>query len=177
MARRTRHELKKNEFADHLAKVSHFFTQNRRKVVLGGGTALAVVGVSLAVFLYLRSQQANANDAFSKALATYHALVTPTPPPQGTNIQHFKTREEKYKEALRQFTDVSGQFHRYRVGRWARYYAALCQRDLGNSAAAEKELIAIAGANDADLAALSKMALASLYQQSSRTADAEKIYH
>lgn len=175
MARLTRHELKKDEFADHLATVSHFFTQNRRRVVLGGGTAIVVVGVSLAVFLYLSRQQANASDAFGKALATYHAPVTPAPP-QGTSLQYFKTREEKYKEALRQFTDVSGQFHRYRVGRWARYYAALCQRELGNSAAAEKELIAITGENDIDLAALSKMARASLYQKSSRTAEAEKIY-
>ena len=174
MARLTRHELKKDEFADRLATVSHFFTQNRRRVVLGGGTALAVVGVSLAVFLYVRSQQAKASDAFGQALTTYHAPVTPTPP-QGTSTQYFKTREEKYKEALRQFREVSGQFHRYTVGRWARYYAALCQRELGNSAA-EKELTAIAGESDPDLAALSKMALASLYQQSSRTAEAEKIY-
>ena len=175
MARLTRHELKKDEFADRLATVRHLFTENRRKVVLGGGTALGVVGLSLAVFLYWSSQQAKASDAFSTALTTYHAPVVPTPP-QGTTRQLFKTREEKYKEALRQFTEVSGQFRRRSVGRWSRYYAALCQRELGNSAAAEKELAAIAGESDPDLAAMSKMALASLYQQTSRPADAEKIY-
>ena len=131
MARLTRHELKKDEFADRLATVSHAFTQNRRKIVLGGGTVLLVVAVSVGVLLYLRSRQAKASDALSTALATYHALVAPAPP-QGTNIQHFKTREEKYKEALRQFTEVSGQFRRHRQGRWSRYYAALCQRELGN---------------------------------------------
>ena len=175
MARLTRHELKKDEFADHLATVSHFFTQNRRQVVLGGGAALVVVGLSLGVFLYLSRQQAKANDAFSTALDTYHAPVTPTPP-EGTNRLVFKTREAKYKEAMRQFTEVAGQFRRRSQGRWARYYAALCQRELGNSAAAEKELTALVGESDPDVAAMSKMALGGLYQQTSRTAEAEKIY-
>ena len=175
MARLTRHELKKDEFADRLTTVTHVFTQNRRRIILGGGTLLLLVGVSLAVLLYLRSQQTKASDALSTALATYHAMVTPSPP-QGTNLPHFKTREEKYKEALRQFTEVSVQFRRRSQGRMARYYAALSQRELGNSAEAEKELTAIARESDPDVAALAKMALAALYQQTSRTAEAEKTY-
>ena len=137
MARLTRHELKKDEFADRLTTVTHVFTQNRRRIILGGGTLLLLVGVSLAVLLYLRSQQTKASDALSAALVTYHALVTPAPP-QGMTLPNFKTREEKYKEALRQFTEVSVQFRRRSQGRMARYYAALSQRELGNSAEAEK---------------------------------------
>lgn len=175
MARLTRHELKKDELADRLATLRGSLAQNRRRIVLGGGTTLLVVAVSLAIFLYVRSRQAGAAEAFSKALVTYHAVVTATPPP-GTNLPHFKTGEEKYKEALRQFTEVSSQFGRQRPGRWARYYAALCQRELGQSAEAEQQLVAIAGENDAELAAAAKMALATLYQRTSRTEEAEKIY-
>jgi len=175
VARLSRHELKKDELADQLATVTQFFTQNRRNLVLWGGTTLLLVGASLAVLLYVRGQQGRANDAFSAALATYHAPVTPNPPP-GITILVFKTREEKYKEALRKFTEVSDQFGRYRVGRWSRYYAALCQVELAHSAEAEKALAAIGGESDADLAALAKLALGGLYQRTSRTADAEKTY-
>ena len=175
MARLTRRELKKDEFADQLATVRHVFSHNRRRIVLGGGTVLFLVAATVGVLLYLRSQQAAAADAFGKALSTYHTLVTQQTI-QDPRARYFKTNEEKYKQALEEFTQVSEQFRRYRQGRWARYYVALCQRGVGQSAEAEKELAALAGESDPDLVAVAKMALASLYQQTSRTTDAEKIY-
>ena len=175
MARLTRQELKKDEFAERLVAVKGFFAHNRRRIVFGGGTALLIVVVVVGVFLFLRSRQANAADAFSKALATYHAVVVAEPPPTLT-LQHFKTAEEKYREALNQFTDVATRFGRHRQGQWARYYAALCKRELGQTMEAEQELAALGGESDRDLAAVAKMALADVYQKTSRTEEAEKIY-
>ena len=175
VARLTRHELKTDELAARLATAKQFFAHRRKTITAGAGTALLLLGASLGIFLYVRSRQAKAAEAFSLALAGYHGFVTPNPPPTLT-VPHFKTAEEKYKEGLQKFSDVSSQFRWYRQGRWARYYAALCQRELGKNAEAEKELAAIAKEGDPDLAALSKMALAALYQQTSRGGEAEKIY-
>lgn len=175
MARLSRHELKRDEFADRLATVTGFFARNRRRIVFGGGTALLVMVVVVGTLLFLRSRRAGASDAFSTALTTYHALVIAQPPATLT-LRHFKTAEEKYREALRQFTDVFARFGSYQQGRWARYYAALCQRELGQTAEAEQALAALAGEGDRDLAAVAKMALAALYGKSSRTEEAEKIY-
>ena len=175
MARLTRQEMKKDEFADRLATVTGFFAQNRRQIVIGGGAALAGVAVVLGVFLFVRSRQATASDAFGKALMSFHAPVVAQPTP-GLTIQTFKTAEEKYRATLSLFTGVSSQYGRYQQGRWARYYAALCKRELGQTAEAEKELAALGSEGDPDLAAVAKMALAALYQKASRAEDAEKIY-
>jgi len=175
VARLTRHELKKDEFADRLAAATGFFSRNRKQIVLGGGTVLLVVAVTTGVLYYVRSRQNAASEAFGRALSTYNALVIETPP-AGVTVQTFKTAQEKYTEAVRQFEEVAEQFGSYRQGRWARYYAALAQRELGQHAVAEQTLLAIAGEGDRDLAAVAKMALGALYQKTSRTEDAERIY-
>jgi tetratricopeptide (TPR) repeat protein len=175
VARLTRQELKKDEFADRLGAVTGFFSHHRRRIVLGGGAALLGVAVVVGVVLFLRSRQASAADAFGKALMSFHAPVVAQPAP-GLTIQTFKTAEEKYRAALTQFTDVSSQYGRTQQGRWARYYAALCKGEMGQTADAEKDLAALGSEGDRDLAAVSKMALAALYQKASRTEDAEKVY-
>ena len=175
MARLSRHELKTDEFADQLGVVTEFFTRNRKQIVLGGGALLASVVVIVGVLMYIRSREAAASEAFGNALRTFHAIIIETPP-VGYTLPTFKTADEKYTEAIRQFTEVSERFGGNSVGRWARYYTALSQRELGQNAVAEQGLQAIASGGDPDLAAVSKMALAGLYQKTSRTADAEKLY-
>jgi tetratricopeptide (TPR) repeat protein len=167
--------MKKDELADRLANVTGFFSHHRRQIVLGGGAALLGVAVVVGGVLFLRSRQATAAEAFGKALLSFHTPVEPNPAP-GLTIKTFKTAEEKYKTALNEFTEVSSQYGRYQQGRWARYYAALCKRELGQTEDAEKDLVALGSEDDRDLAAVSKMALAALYQKASRTEDAEKIY-
>jgi tetratricopeptide (TPR) repeat protein len=175
VARLSRHELKTDELADRLAVVKTFFERNRKQLMLGGGAALLAVLVVVGVLMYVRSRQAAASEAFGEALLTYHALIIETPP-VGYTLPTFKTPDEKYAEAIRQFTEVAEQFGSYSVGKWARYYVALSQREAGQHAVAEQALLAIAADSDRDLAATAKMALAGLYQKTSRTEDAEKIY-
>jgi predicted negative regulator of RcsB-dependent stress response len=175
VARLSRRELKTDEFADRLAIITGFFSRNRKQFLLGGGSVLLAVIVAVGVLLYVRSRQGAASEAFGEALVSYHALVVDAPP-EGYTLPTFKTADEKYTEAIRQFTDVSDQFGSYSVGKWARYYTALSQRELGQYAVAEQSLLAIASDGDPDLAAIAKMALAGLYQKTSRTADAEKLY-
>ncbi len=175
MARLSRRELKRDEFADRLATVTGFFSRNRGSIIFGGGSVFLAVVVAFGAFFFVRSRQAAASELFGEALVTYHALVIETPP-EGVTIQTFPTAEEKYTKAIRQFTEVSEQFGSYSVGRWARYYTALSQRELGQHAVAEPGLLAIIEEGDSDLAAVAKMALAALYQKTSRTDEAEALY-
>ena len=96
-------------------------------------------------------------------------------PPETTQI-YFKSDAEKYQQALKLFSDVASRYSWIGQGRYARYYVGLCQRALGNTADAEKELKAVAEGRDTDLAALGKLALGGLYEQTGRTDQAEKIY-
>lgn len=174
MARLTRHELKKDELGTRLSAGMDVFVKHQKKITRVGLIAAASIGLGLVIYLYVRSQQAQAAESFTKALESYHAPVVQTPP-QGFTGVSFKTPEEKYQKALEQFTETAGQFSRYAAGRWARYYAALCQRELGKLAEAEKELQSLARQGSADFSALSKLALAGVYEQTNRAAEADKL--
>ena len=175
MARLTRRELKTDTFATRLSAVTEFFLQNRKNFAVVGAAFLLVVAAGWGGSLYLRSREAQAAEALGKALAAYHGVVSPTPPP-GLNARSFKTEKEKYEEAQKQFTAVAARFPRFSQGRWARYYAALCQRDLDNLPEAEKELSSIAKESDPEVAAQAKMALADIDQQNGRVEEAIKLY-
>ncbi|MBI3895823.1 MAG: tetratricopeptide repeat protein [Acidobacteria bacterium] len=175
MARLTRKELKTDTLATRLASVTEIFLSNRKKLAVGGAVILLLLAGGWGGSLYLQSREAEASEAFGQALSTYHGLVSPTPPPN-LNLPSFATEKEKYEEAQKQFLTVAERFSRFSQGRWARYYAALCQRDLGNLSGAEQELSPLAKASDPELAAQAKMALAGIYQQDNRKEEAEKLY-
>ncbi|MGH9783305.1 MAG: hypothetical protein ACRD88_03895, partial [Terriglobia bacterium] len=80
MARLTRQEMKKDEFADRLATVTGLFARNRRRIVIAGGAALVGVAVVVGAILVVRSRQSSASDAYGKALVSYHAPVVAQPP-------------------------------------------------------------------------------------------------
>ena len=175
LARLKRRELKTDELETRMNAVKDFFASHQKKIVLGGVAALLGVGMVLGVLYYIRRQQANASQAFSDAIETYHGVVMESPP-EGLPIPSFKTGEEKFTKAREQFIEVSQRYSRYLPGRLARYYAALSLRDLGKLEEAETELSAIAREKDEERASLAKMALAGIYRQTGRMEQAEKQY-
>ena len=175
MARLTRHELKKDELGTRLSRLMDFFLAQRKRIMLGVLAGVIGIGLGLGIFFFVRSRQVRAADAFAKALATFHAPVTANPP-QGSTVVSYKTNEEKYQKAQAEFTEVAGQYSGYAAGRMARYYAAICQRELGKLAEAEEEFKALAQEGDANLGALAKLGLAGVYEQTNRSEEAAKIY-
>ena len=151
------------------------FHQHRRKIVLLSGIALLVIAVVGGLLLYARSQRTQAGAAFAGALATFHAPVLPTPPTNRSDLEYYTTNEEKYTAAWGQFTEISGEFSWFALGDLAQYYAALCQRELGKLAEAEQDLGFIAKGGNQDLAGLAKVVLASIYEQTGREEEAEKL--
>jgi TolA-binding protein len=63
-----------------------------------------------------------------------------------------------------------------RASDFARYFAGITASDLGDNANAEKNLKDVASVHNADLAALGKFALASVYRKTNRDKDAIEIY-
>ena len=175
MARLTRQELRKDELAIRFAAAREFFLAHQRKIAILGGAVLLLSGVIAGSLLYVRHLQTQAGEAFARALVTFHAPVTPNPPAD-SRVQYFKTDEEKYTDASKQFSEVSQQFSRFFQGDLARYYGALCQRNLGKLPEAEKDLESIAQGGSPELVGLAKIALAGIFQQTGREGEAEKLY-
>jgi len=176
LARLTRQQLKKkDEFAVWVESVQEFFLQHQQLLIKSSVGVVIAAALVIGGYLYVSSRQDNASNAFTAALATFHAPVGGAAPASAPG-PHFNTNAEKFQAAMKQFSDVSSRYSWTAQGRFARYYSALCQRELGNAPEAEKELTGLAGNRDHELAALAKMALAGTYEASARNDESEKLY-
>ena len=175
MARLTRHQLKQDELSQRLASGRDFVLGHKKNISLIASVSVGALAVGLGILFFIRGAQANAGAAFANALNTYHAPVL-TSPPNIPNLESYKTNDEKNQAALEKFNAVAKDYSRYAAGRLARYYAAVCLRELGKFPEAEKDFQAVAEQGSAQVAALAKIGLASVYEQTNRTSEAEKLY-
>ena len=84
---------------------------------------------------------------------------------------------ERAKAANAAFTDVASHYGLTKDGKNARYFAGLTYMEEGQTQSAEDTLKQVAGSWDHELASLGKFALAGLYRQSGRDAQAIDVYN
>jgi predicted negative regulator of RcsB-dependent stress response len=92
----------------------------------------------------------------------------------------YTTAGDRAKAANQQFVAVARQYGWLSEGSKAHYFAGVTYEELNQTAPAETELKAAAGAwswGDRNLANLAKLALAGLYHQMDRDAEAIDIYN
>jgi len=171
----TRHALKGDKFAQATKTSVTWLSGHRSGVmrwVITAGVVL-VVGAGLLIFWNVR--EASANAALGAAMDTYSAfLAEPGAPPQkGT----FATAAERSKAANQQFEAVANQYGWLQQGAKARYFAGVTYQELGQSGQAEAELKKAADSWDHNLSNLAKLALATLYHQTSRDAQAIDLFN
>jgi predicted negative regulator of RcsB-dependent stress response len=140
-----------------------------------------VVSVVLAVALciggliYWNVRTSAADSALGAALDTYDTpLSVPGEPAEAGT---YATSTERSKAAHEQFAAVAAKYNWLPEGAKARYFAAVTDRELGQNAAAEAELKQVAGSWDHNLSNLAKLALAGLYHQTGRDAQAIDLYN
>ena len=91
-------------------------------------------------------------------------------------MQSFTSLKERATEARKQFDAVIAQYPHTRASDFARYFAGITASSLDDNANAEKNLKEVASVHNADLAALAKFALASVYRKTNRDKDAIELY-
>jgi predicted negative regulator of RcsB-dependent stress response len=170
----TRHALKKDSFAQATATSVSWLSGHRSGVVRWAitGVLVVVVGVAALIFWSLRSSAANS--ALGAAMDTYSGpLAQPGAPPENGV---YATASERSKAANQQFAAVAQQYGWLPEGVKAHYFVGVTDTELGQNAAAESELKIAAGAWDRNVANLAKLALAGLYHQTARDAQAIDLY-
>ena len=167
--------MKQDELSARIASGRNFFQAHKKNLSLAVAVSAGALALGLGLFVYIRSQQTRAAAAFAEALNTYHAPVL-TNPPAVPNLESYKTNDDKNQKALEKFNAVARSYSFYTAGRLARYYAAICLRELGKYPEAEKEFLALAEFRDTRLASLAKVGLASVYELTNRSSEAEKVY-
>ncbi len=173
MDRITRKSLKDDRFAAEVTHSVEYLAEHRRQALLYGGIGAAVLAVALGAFFYIRHRQNAAHMALYKALETYHALVTEEERPGRIT---FHTEQEKQKQSLKEFEQLFQSYPRSTEGRMARYYSALVQKEMGNTAEAQKRLEQAAADGPPEVSGLARLELAQIYIAQKKDEEARKQY-
>lgn len=176
MRAEARHQLKQDRFAATTFETFSWAVEHRKNLIMGGAAAALVVALVLGGWTYLQNQEQLASTQLGQALRTFEAQIVPPGTPPQPGVTTFSSVKERAQAAQPAFRTIAAKYGLTHSGELARYFAALTDIDLGNTSAAEKELKDIAGAHNKDLAALAKLALASVYHNSNRDSDAIGLY-
>jgi tetratricopeptide (TPR) repeat protein len=171
----TRHALKKDKFAQATASSVSWVSGHRSGVLRWAIAAVVVIAILVGGLVFWNIRTTAADTALGAALDTYDAaLAQPGAPPENGV---YASAAERSKAANKQFADVAEKFGWLPQGAKAHYFEGITDQELGQTAAAETELKTAAGSWDKNLANLAKLALAGIYHQSNRDAEAIDLYN
>jgi tetratricopeptide (TPR) repeat protein len=179
LARLTRHEiLKEDRFLLTVETIRDFFLTRRKQILLGLGAIALVTFLGLGWSYNSAHQNEKAKDELSHALKIYHSPVVTTAQGQGStspNELTFNNSAKKYEEALAEFQKVSQSYSSRPAGKIAKYYAGLCLRGLNRN----NEAIAILeplSREKSDYGMLARVVLADVYEKSGNLNRATETY-
>jgi predicted negative regulator of RcsB-dependent stress response len=174
--RYTRQALKQDRFAETAADAMHWTVEHRSKMINGGIAVAAILIVFLGAFWYTHHREVKATEELGQALMTYQAPLRPPAIPADPQQPSFSSVQERAIAAGKQFNQIASDYGSTKSGKFAKYFAGLAAIDAGNEKVGEEHLKYVAGLRDKDVSSLAKVALAALYRDTNREADAVNIY-
>jgi predicted negative regulator of RcsB-dependent stress response len=167
-----RKELKHDKFVDQVSHGVEYAAGHRSQMVKWGGAALALLLVSVGVYLYISHEHSVRQEALHNAMNTYEAGVGPA---GNEFLKSFATQADKDKAVVKDLSEVSNNYSGKEEGRIARYFLGLHYADKGNLAEAEKQMKTVAESGKDAYASQAKLSLAQIYDSMGRTPEAEKL--
>lgn len=149
---------------------------NQRTTLLFGGLALLLLVVLAVAYSIYQHRTAEAQTAFGVAMQTYQTPVVRPGQALPPGMKAFNTAKERATAAHTQFEDVAHRFGMTEPGKLAQYFAGVTSMEAGDNGQAEDTLKQVSGSWNGDTAALGKLALAQLYQQTGNSAGAVSLY-
>jgi TolA-binding protein len=176
----TRHQLKQDRFRgatiDAAEKTVHWSVEHKNKLILATIVALIVAVVVVGGWYYLSQQDEKASIEVSHAVRTLDTPLRPAGMPAQPENPSFGSLTERATEAHKQFQVIVDKYPHTHSGEIARHFLGLTASQMGDNAAAERELGAVASTHNDDLSALAKFALAAVYRNTDRNKQAIDIY-
>lgn len=180
MRAEARHQLKEDRFSkvtfQAAEKTVHWTAEHQAKLIAAVIAIVVVAAIAFGGWYYVNSQDEKASAQLTTAVRTFEAQVRPpgVPPQPGTDS--FASVQERATTARKQFQNIVDKYPRTHTADMARYFVGLSSAQLGDNAAAERSLQEAAKASNSDLAALGKLALASVYRAEAKDAPAIDLY-
>jgi tetratricopeptide (TPR) repeat protein len=172
----TRHALKQDRFVEATASSLGWLQVHRTNVIRVAVAIIVAAALIVTGVVVYNSRSASARKAFGEAMDIYQTPLRQPGQPATPGEPSYTTAAERAKAANPRFVDVANHYGWFRIGANARYFAGLTYLDMGQTAQAEAAFQKAADSHDSGLAALAKMALASLYRQTGRSGQAVDLY-
>ncbi len=180
MRAEARHQLKQDRFNKVTIGAAEatfdWGVANKGKLLVAAIVVLAVIGVIVGGWYYTNQRNDAAGLSMEQADRTLQTPVRPAGMPAQPDYPSFASGAERAATAHKQFQAIVDTYPHTHSADIARYFVAVTDTTLGNSAVAEREFKEVASLHDEDIAALANFALASLYRNSNRTNEAIDIY-
>jgi tetratricopeptide (TPR) repeat protein len=176
----TRHQLKQDKFSRTTLQVAeqtvHWTAEHKTKLMAGAAIAVVVIGAALGTWFYLEKQDEKASVDFTKAVTTLNSRIRPAGMPPQPEYPSFASLNERATEAHKEFQGIVDKYPHTHAADYARYFLGVSSSQLGDYAAAERELKPVSEFHNAELSSLAKVALASVYRNTNRNKDAIDVY-
>ena len=177
MDNKTKRQLKQPDTFQNLTEGGlHWAGENRQAAILAGAIVVLLVLISVGAYTWYQHRSAAAETDFGMAMQTYQTPVANAQEPVPPGMKTFADARARALAANPQFLQVAHQYGLTGPGKTALYFAGLTYMEAGENGPAENTLKKAAGSWDHPLAALAKAALAQLYQQTGRNAQAVTLY-
>jgi TolA-binding protein len=176
----TRHQLKQDRFSkvtfEAAGNAAHWSVEHQSKLIAAVIAVIVIGAIAFGGWYYINSQDEKASAEFSTAVRTWETPVRPAGVPPQPGSDSFASAQERATAARKQFQAIVDKYPRTHTADMARYFVGLASAQLGDNAAAERSLQEAAHSSSADLAALGKFALASVYRAENKDAQAVDLY-
>ncbi len=172
----TRHQLKQDSFRTSTTETISWAVENRSTVTVAVVAVVVLLAVLVGGWAYINYRDQQASSELAGAIQKYDAPIRPADTPATPDVLSFGSSQERAKAANADFTRIADKYSLTQSGRVARYFAGITLHDMGDNAAAEKNLKEVAGSRYAEIASLAKLVLASIYHDTNRDSQAIEIY-
>jgi TolA-binding protein len=176
----TRHQLKQDRFSkvtiEAAENAAHWSVEHQAKLIAAAVAVVVIAGVAFGGWYYVNTQDERASAELSTAVRTFETPVRPAGVPPQPGYDSFASPQERATAARKQFQEIVDKYPHTHTADMARYFVGLASSQLNDNAAAERSLQAAAGSSNADLAALGKFALASVYRAENKDTQAVDLY-
>ncbi len=180
MRAETRHQLKQDRFSkvtiEAAENAAHWTEEHKTKLIVIVVAVVVIAAIGFGGWYYINTQDEKASAELSTAVRTFETPVRPAGVPAQPGYDSFASTQERATAARKQFQAIADNYPHTRTADMARYFVGLASAQLNDNAAAERSLQEAAGSSNADLAALGKFALASVYRAENKDTQAADLY-
>jgi len=176
----TRHSLKEDRFRvttiEAAEKTAHWTAEHRSSLIVAAVVVAVLVAAGVGVWQYISHQDQLASVDFGQAVQTMQAPIVPAGTPAQPGQTTFTSAHDRATAAQKQLKAIVDKYPHTRQADFSRYFLGVTSAELGDNGAAQNYLNEVASLRNKDLAALAKLALASVYRNTGKDAQAMDLY-